>query len=100
MKTYAICGSMRFAREMQDIAYQLITQKGYNILQCAYNIHGQPVNENELQNLQAAHFKRIDMSDGIYVVNIGGYIGMNTSEEIAYAKAKNKEIIYHENQEN
>ncbi len=34
MKTYTICGSMRFAEKMQEISYYLETQKGYNILQC------------------------------------------------------------------
>ena len=36
MKTYTICGSMRFEKEMKDIAYQLETQKGFNIFQCTY----------------------------------------------------------------
>lgn len=36
MKTYTLCGSMRFAREMQEIAYTLETRQGYNILQCVY----------------------------------------------------------------
>ena len=34
MKTLTICGSMRFADEMQEIAYALEVHKGYNILQC------------------------------------------------------------------
>lgn len=96
MRTYTICGSMRFAKEMQNIAYKLIAEDGYNVLQCAYNVQGKPATETELKNLQAAHYKRIDMADGIYVVNIGGYIGLNTSEEIAYAKSQNKEIIYYQ----
>ena len=36
MKTYTICGSMRFEKEMQKIAYDLERCKGYNILQCVY----------------------------------------------------------------
>ena len=38
-----------------------------------------------------------ELSDAIFVVNVGGYIGKSTSEEIAYAKEKGKEIIYLEN---
>lgn len=35
------------------------------------------------------------MSDGIYVVNIDGYIGQAVRNEIEYARKHNKEIIYH-----
>lgn len=49
----------------------------------------------ELNNLVSAHYKRIDMSDGIYVVNIDGYIGKSVSAEINYAKKAGKEILYH-----
>ncbi len=28
--------------------------------------------------MDALHFKKIEMSDSIYVVNIGGYIGKST----------------------
>ena len=36
MKTYTICGSMRFEKEMKKLAYDLEIGKGYNILQCVY----------------------------------------------------------------
>ena len=41
--------------------------------------------------------KKIDLSDAIYVINAGGYIGSSTKLEIEYAKSHNKEIIYLEN---
>ena len=93
MKTYTICGSMRFQSEMQQIAYQLETRNGYNILQCIY-CSDEPTSE-ELQRLEAAHYRKIDISDGIYVVNINGYIGNSVRKEIEYSKNHNKEILYH-----
>ncbi len=36
MKTYTICGSMKFYNEMRKIDYELEIYKGYNILQCIY----------------------------------------------------------------
>lgn len=95
MKTYTICGSMKFEKEMQKIAYYLETQKGYNILQCVYNVANTDPTAEELNNLVSSHYKKIDMSDGIYVVNIDGYIGKSVSEEINYAKRAGKEILYH-----
>ena len=36
--------------------------------------------------LKEAHFKRIELSDAILVVNINNYIGNSTNLEIEYAK--------------
>ena len=97
MKTYTLCGSMRFEKEMQEIAYYLETQKKYNILQCIYTAAGTKPTSEELQSLEAAHYKKIDISDGIYVVNINGYIGKSVHKEIDYALRHGKEVIYHSN---
>ena len=66
MKTYTICGSMRFAEDMKKIAYDLEISKGYNILQCVYCEDNIVPNENELLKLADAHYRKIDLSDGIY----------------------------------
>ena len=52
--------------------------------------------ESEVELFHKMHFKRIDMSDAIYVVNVDGYIGDATQQEIAYAKSNGKEILYYE----
>ena len=96
MKTYTICGSMLFSKQMQEIAFYLETQKGFNILQCIYIEKDVKFSENDLLALQKAHYKKIDMSDGIYVVNINRYIGESVKKEIEYAKQHNKEVLYHE----
>ena len=96
MKTYTICGSMRFSKQMQEIAFYLETQKGFNILQCIYIEKDVKFSENDLLALQKAHYKKIDMSDGIYVVNINRYIDESVKKEIEYAKQHNKEVLYHE----
>lgn len=49
----------------------------------------------DLDTLEKVHYKKIDISDGIYVVDIQGYIGSSTREEIQYAKENGKEIIMH-----
>ena len=43
------------------------------------------------------HFEKIKMSNAIFVVNVGGYIGESVREEIAYAKSNNIKVIYLEN---
>lgn len=95
MKTYTICGSMRFQEEMKKIAYDLEVHHGYNILQCVYCKDNSIPTEEESILLAAAHYRKIDLSDGIYVVNIDGYIGASAKKEIEYAKKHGKEILYH-----
>lgn len=95
MKTYTICGSMRFEKEMRKIAYELETVQGYNVLQCVYNDSDAVPTQLQREYLRKAHFLKIDLSDGIYVVNIGGYVGTSTEEEIAYALKHGKQVLYH-----
>lgn len=91
MKTCTICGSMRFEKEMMEIAYDLEAHKGYNILQCVYCNKTTAPTEQELAQLAEAHYKKIDLSDGIHVVNMDGCIGEAVKNEIAYALKHNKE---------
>ena len=45
--------------------------------------------------LAEAHYRKIDLADGIYVVNIDGYIGASVKREIEYAEKQGKEVLYH-----
>lgn len=94
MKVITICGSMRFAKEIIKIATELETKNGYCVLQPVYNFDDIPISDRELQNIVKAHYKKIDISDAVFVVNVGGYIGKSVAEEIANAKNLNKEILY------
>ena len=40
------------------------------------------------------HKRKIDMSDEIYVINVGGYIGSSTRSEIAYARSIGVTVRY------
>ena len=95
MKTVTICGSMKFEKEMQRIAFLLETKHDLNVLQCVYNTDNLEISEKERSFLENAHFRKIELSDAIYVVDIEGYIGNQVSKEIEFAKSKGKEIILH-----
>lgn len=95
MKTVTICGSMKFEKEMQKIAFELETKHNMNVLQCVYNIGKKEISENERDMLAKAHYRKIEMSDAIYVVDINGYIGHAASQEIQFAGTKGKEVILH-----
>lgn len=95
MNVITLCGSLKFKKEMMKIAEKMALE-GYCILTPVY-----PVLENikrtegQLMKLKEAHFKRIEFSDAILVVNVDNYIGNSTNLEIDYAKKLGKEIIYY-----
>lgn len=95
MKTVTLCGSMKFAKEMQRIAFLLETKRHFNVLQCVYPIEGLEPSSMERVFLESTHLRRIELSDAIYVVDIEGYIGNQVSKEIAFAKANGKEILFY-----
>ena len=96
IKVITICGSMRYKNEMMKIAEELELKEGYAVIQCVYNVNGEKYEGVDAKILDKIHRKKIDISDAIYVVNINGYIGESTKNEIEYAKQNNKEVIYQE----
>lgn len=95
MKTLTLCGSMRFEKEMQAIALTLELEYGFNVLQPVYDSGDRSIGEAEKAALASAHYRKIELSDAIYVVDIGGYIGQSVKSEIEFAKAHGKEVLYH-----
>lgn len=97
IKVVTICGSMKFTNQMIEIATDLERKYGWCVIQCVYDIKKNQITTEELEKITNAHYKKINISDAIYVVNIDGYLGSATKKEIEYAKNNGKEIIYHEN---
>lgn len=95
MKIITLCGSLKFQKEMMIVA-QKMALEGNCILTPTYPIlENIEITEEQLIKLKEAHFKRIEMSDAILVVNVNNYIGASTNLEIEYAKKLGKEIIYY-----
>lgn len=94
-KVVTICGSIRFAKEMITIASDLEKDYGWCVIQCVYDLNPETITQEEMDKVVNAHWTKIDISDAIYVVNINGYIGNSTQNEINYAISKGKEVIYH-----
>lgn len=97
MKIITLCGSIKYQKEMMIVAEKLAL-KGNCILTPTYPvIENLEITEKQTSMLKEAHFKRIELSDAIFVVNVSGYIGNSTKLEIEYAKKLGKEIIYYKN---
>ena len=91
-KIVTICGSMKFKDKMMEVAKELEIEKKYIVIQCVYS--KDTFNDSEKQTLADIHYKKIEISDAIYVVHVGGYIGSQTAKEIEYAKKLNKEVLF------
>ena len=90
-----LCGSIKFKNEFIKVQERL-TLEGNIVFtpNFFYNIKKEEINEKTKKMLDEMHRQKIDMSDEIYVINVGGYIGESTKSEIEYAKEKRKEISY------
>ncbi len=89
-----ICGSTRFRQEMADTNRRL-TLAGHIVLAPGVFQHdGDEITDAQKAALDDLHFAKIRMSDGIYVVNPGGYIGESTNKEIRYATEAGKKVLF------
>jgi len=91
-----LCGSTRFKKEFED-ANKSETLAGRIVLSCGVFGHDpdEPELSDEAKNeLDELHKRKIDLSDEILVINVGGYIGKSTRGEIEYSKAHGKRIRY------
>ena len=94
-KIITLCGSIKFRDEFIKTQEKL-TLDGNIVLMPNFfnNIKKENIDENTKKILDEMHKQKVDMSDEIYVINAGGYIGESTKSEIEYAKGKGKKISY------
>lgn len=93
-KIVTICGSMKFQKQMMEIAQKLELEEKCVVIQCVYFDKDKVLTSQEIAALSELHYRKIDISDAIYVVNVGNYIGESTQKEIAYARSLNKEVLF------
>src|SRR4051812_47300029 len=99
-----LCGSARFEAEYHDWNERL-TLAGHVVYSLAVfpsqkagqeRFIGTPAHEwytaAEKAQLDTVHRAKIDNSDGIVVLNVGGYVGNSTQGEIDHARTTGKSI--------
>lgn len=95
MKIITLCGSLKYQKEMMEVA-EKIALEGKCVLTPVYHvIDDNEINKEQILMLKESHLKRIELSDSILVLNVNNYIGDSTKKEIEYAKNLGKEIIYY-----
>ena len=96
MKIITLCGSLKFQKEMMEIAEKMALE-GYCVLTPVYHVSSNiKRTEKQIEKLKEAHLKKIELSDAILVINVNNYIGNSTNLEIEYAQKLNKEIMYYD----
>ena len=97
-----LCGSTKFWREFQEINLQE-TLKGKIVLSIA-NVASSDdelfaklsLTEREriTRSLDELHFRKIELSDEVFIVNKNSYIGDSTKRELEYAQSLGKKICW------
>ena len=100
-KVITLCGSTRFKDAFME-AQKRLTLAGNIVISVGLFGHSgddEVWTEGTKEMLDDMHKRKIDMSDEIYVINVGGYIGSSTRSEIEYAIATGKVVHYLEPKE-
>ena len=91
-----LCGSTRFKEQFLE-AQKRLTLEGKIVISVGLFGHSgddEVWTEGTKEMLDDLHKRTIDMADGIYVINVGGYIGSSTRSEIEYALSTGKTVQY------
>ncbi|MHB8360005.1 MAG: hypothetical protein ACYDCP_10995 [Thermoplasmataceae archaeon] len=93
-----LCGSTRFYETFLQVNNNL-TAQGYIVLSiCVVKNATIMLDKSNLElekMLNELHKEKIAMSDSIFVIDVDGYIGESTKNEIEFAKKCNKKINYY-----
>jgi hypothetical protein len=95
-KIITLCGSTKFKNEFMDVQKRLSLAGNIVISVGLFGHSGDDEvwTDGVKEMLDDMHKRKIDLADGIFVINVGGYIGSSTRSEIKYAKAHGKTIDY------
>ena len=94
-----LCGSTRFmdaffeAGWKETLAGKIVLSVGVCKYADAGGAHGAEVlGPDTVQRLDDLHLRKIELADEVLVLNVGGYIGPSTGNELAYALALGKPV--------
>ena len=99
-KIITLCGSTRFKDLFFSVAKELTLAGNIVLMPMVFHhADNDDLTEEQKIRLDNLHKLKINMSDAIYVINYGGYIGKSTYGEIDWASKLNKQIFFLESAE-
>lgn len=93
MKIITICGSVRFRDEMLEFRDALMPDT-WAMLPENMEVDIQKIDAEVKAKMDSLHFRKIELSDEVFVMNVGGYIGHSTAKEIQYARSLGKPVKF------
>jgi len=90
-----LCGSTRFKDEFEQINRELTLESKIVLAPSVFGHAGDKCTEEQKEQLDELHLRKIDLSDSVMVVNVNGYIGKSTRKEVEYAKKTCKKVVYY-----
>lgn len=92
-----LCGSSRFEK-WYHAWNKALTVMGHTVFSLtafpSQEVKREWYSPEMKQALDAAHFRKIEASDAIFVLNVMAYIGPSTLNEIRYASKLRKKLIF------
>lgn len=89
MKNIVLCGSLQKAEhEMEHIA-DILRLTGAQVV-TPKSMEGETNQKRQIE----AHYKAIEQADLVVFINPKGYLGINSTAELGYAKGLKKEIHF------
>ncbi len=99
-KIVCLCGSTRFAKEFMAEQFRL-TVEGWIVLSVGCfprkpdgSWDTMQITDEQKVKLDALHLRKIDLADRVHVINVGGYVGVSTKNEVTYAWKEGKPITF------
>lgn len=96
-KMITLCGSAKFKEDFLRVQQRLTLDGNIVLLPVFFDENNNITwTEERTRMLKEMHLKKIELSDEIFVINSGGYVGDSTKNEIAHALALGKTVEYME----
>ena len=95
-RVVTLCGSTRFKQQFIEVQKRL-TLDGCIVISVGLFGHSgdtEVLADGVKTMLDDMHKRKINMADEIFVINVGGYIGSSTRNEIEYVKANGRNVRY------
>jgi nucleoside 2-deoxyribosyltransferase len=96
MKVITLCGSTKF-KEQFEKANAFLTLKGNAVISLGFfeQSEGIEITQEQEELFAKIHFRKIDLADEIFIIDVNGYIGNSTRKEIEYATQAGKPVRYY-----
>ncbi|WP_413303588.1 hypothetical protein AA0X95_26400 [Bacillus sp. 1P10SD] len=96
MKVITLCGSTKF-KEQFEKANVYLTLQGNAVISLGFfeQSEGIEITKEQEELFAKIHLKKIDLADEIFIIDVDGYIGSSTRNEIEYATKTGKTVRYY-----